>query len=646
VITPENRTLFERLKSAGQLPSPKGPALAVMQLTRQDNVSFEQLAKAVNADPALVARLLKLANGCRVTGSRPIVAIRDAVSMLGLTALRGLALGFSLLNDNRSGTCPNFNYAIFWSKNLARAVAMQTLAGVTHILPKEESFTLGLLAHMGELGLASTYPEEYSALLDKKPANLDDLLHQEAILFETDHADLTALMLEDWGIPAVLVAPVRHYEKSSSSQIEADSRAQRLTLLLMLADRIADICLQPQAQRSSLVSELIFLGSKLTIAPDDLPGLCDNIVRDWGEWCDLLKVPLQSVPPFSEWMNFAQSPIEADTDRTMTAREEEKIRVLIVDDDRTMRALLNALLSHIGPGFEYQEATNGQQALELAMKYRPHLMVVDWAMPEMNGIELIKALRNSELGRGIYILILTGMKQDEPHQLEAFDAGADDFLTKPFKAKVLAARVRAGLRIIELNREVERNQTNLKRFASEFSTLTKRLQMACTTDCLTGVLARSQALVWLEQAMHGLTQRQTISAILIQLVNLREINTTRGWQVGDEILRQIAALLEEKLNSQERLARYSGKTFLLLAHNMSSEAISAVIQRIKQSISGSQFLIGENSVAVTANIGYAVGWSSDGGINRLLNDAELNLALELSRSTGVTSDTTAHRNRP
>jgi len=617
--------------------------MAVVHLTRQENVSFAQLAKAVNADPALVARLLKLANGCRIAGSRPIVAIQDAVSLLGLTALRGLALGFSLLNNNRSGVCTNFNYPVFWSKNLARAVAMQTLAGVTHILPREESFTLGLLAHMGELGLASVYPEEYSNLLENKPSSMEELSHQEVQLFDIDHADLTAEMLEDWGIPAVLVAPVRCHEKSLAPQLDTNSRSNQLILLLMLSGCIADICLLPENQRQILVTELLSLGRKLAIPPNEVPDLCDHIVRDWSDWCQLFHVQPQSLPPFSELLNSTQSLTESDTEGTTAPPTAEKMRVLVVEDDRSMRGLLKALLARIMPDFDYREAENGRQGLELAMKEHPHLMVIDWFMPEKNGIELIRRLRETEQGRRIYILMLTGMKQDESHFIEAFEAGADDFLTKPIRAKVLAAKIQAGLRIITLNSEIERNQANLKRFASEFSMLTKRLQVVGTRDFLTGVLARSHALDWLRKTVDGLTSPQTISAILIRLDNLREINLTRGQQTGDEILRQIAHLVGDKLGPQQRLARYSGNIFLLLALGMNHSEVGAAAQRISQTITTKSFGQGEDHIALATHVAYAMGQPSEGGIDALLNAAEMHLAELRSRMTSRTSNATEKR---
>ncbi|MEI7431534.1 MAG: HDOD domain-containing protein [Betaproteobacteria bacterium] len=625
-MNPEKHSLFERLKSNGLLPSPKGPAFAVVQLTRSDNVSFAQLAKAVNPDPALVARLLKLANGCRVAGSRPIVAIQDAVSMLGLTALRGLALGFSLLNDHRSGACSSFDYPIFWSKNLARAVAMQTLAGVTHVLPKEESFTLGLLAHMGELGLASAFPEEYSKLLENNFSSVEELSHQEVVLFKIEHAELTAAMLDDWGIPPVLVAPVRCHEKSLASGLETNSRSDRLILLLMLAGRIADLCLLPEDKRPSLVEELFLLGGKLQIDPVQLPGLCDSIVRDWGDWCQLLNVQPVSLPPFAELLNPSQIISDLDTEGATAPPVEKKIRVLVVEDDRTMQGLLKALLARIGPDLEYHSAANGREALDLATRERFHLMIVDWLMPEMNGIELVKELRKTEAGRGIYILIVTGVSQAASHQLEAFEAGADDFLTKPFNAKVLAARIRAGLRMITLTREIESSQTDLKRFADEFALLTKRLQDAGTIDYLTGALARNSALEGLKQTMHGLAHSKTIGAILIRLENLREINDTRGRQAGDEVLRQIATFLGEKLKPQEKIARYSGSCFLLVCPCDKKDYVAELVIKIKQAIAGRIFSFDGQQVSVAVSVGFALGHAVASEIDALLNEAEQALA--------------------
>jgi PAS domain S-box-containing protein len=441
------------------------------------------LVRAIQPDPALVARLLKLANACKAPGARPILALKDAISVLGLTAVRGLALGFSLMSDKHGSRCKAFNYPTFWSKNLARAVAMQALAASSRLIQSDEAFTLGLLSHIGELGLASLFPEDYARLLE--PAVLSssisstERLAQEQQSFEFDHADLTAALLADWGFPLSLIEPVSFHEQPEAASFPAGSRAERLLLTLMLASKIANVCLAAKDQRRAMMARLLLLGGKLSIGADDLMALCDGIVRDWSDWCQLLEVPSQAMPPFVELMNAPPAPSLEQRDGLSTVSAAEGFRVLVVDDDRTIRLLLMRLLTQAG--YLCSEAENGRQGLELARTELPDLMIVDWMMPEMDGIELIRRLRETESGRAIYILLLTGLDQ-EARLVEAFAAGADDFLSKPLNANVLTARLLAGQRVVTLHREMDRDHTNLQRFATEFAKLNQRLQEGYQKD--------------------------------------------------------------------------------------------------------------------------------------------------------------------
>ena len=480
-MNPKLQARFETLKSSGLLPSPKGPALAVVQLTRQDNVSSAQLARAIQPDPALVARLLKLANACKAPGARPILALKDAIGILGLTAVRGLALGFSLMSDKHGGRCRAFNYPNFWSKNLARAVAMQTLAASSRLIQSDEAFTLGLLSHIGELGLASLFPEDYARLLEPAALSISstERLAQELQSFEFDHADLTAALLDDWGFPESLIEPVSFHEQPEAASFAAGSRAERLLLTLMLASKIANICLAAKDQRRAMMAKLLLLGGKLSIGAEDLMAQCDGIVRDWSDWCRLLEVPAQALPPFVELMNAPPAPSLEQRDGLSKVLAAEGFRVLVVDDDRSIRLLLMSLLTKAG--YLCSEAENGRQGLELARAELPDLMIVDWMMPEMDGIELIRRLRETKSGRAIYILLLTGLDQ-EARLVEAFAAGADDFLSKPLNANVLTARLLAGQRVVTLHREMDRDHTNLQRFATEFAKLNQRLQEGYQKD--------------------------------------------------------------------------------------------------------------------------------------------------------------------
>ena len=298
LLNPKLQSRFNALKASGQLPSPKGAALAVLKLTQQDSTTSAVLARAVEADPALVARLIKLANNCQMPGARPILAVPDAIQILGINAVRGLALGSSLMADRHAVRCNGFDYERFWSYNLACAVAMRAFAARSRIIQSDEAFTLGLLSCMGELGLAGLFPDAYGKLLHtvKRP----ELLVQERQAFEFDHAELTAALLLDWGFPEALVTPILQREQTHLPASADVSRAAQLLRLLRLASQTAEICLAPAPLRPALMPALLPLGQQIGIETADLLSQCDEVVSDWTDWSRLLEVAAQSVPPFAE----------------------------------------------------------------------------------------------------------------------------------------------------------------------------------------------------------------------------------------------------------------------------------------------------------------------------------------------------------
>ena len=150
-------------------PVPKGPALALIRLTQRESTSLGVLAHALKADPVFSVRLLKVANGANGAEKPPIVSLRDAVSVLGVPAVRALAMGFSLLSNHRSGKCGSFDYPRFWSHALARAAGLPLLTGAIHRSESEEAFSVGLLARAGELALAELFPEQYAEILERRP---------------------------------------------------------------------------------------------------------------------------------------------------------------------------------------------------------------------------------------------------------------------------------------------------------------------------------------------------------------------------------------------------------------------------------------------------------------------------------------------
>lgn len=288
----------EQLKISGQLPSPRGVALAVLELSRRENVTLGEVARVVQTDPALSGRLIKLANAATHI-SRPVVSVQEAVVRQGMTTVRQLALGFSLLDQYRAGTCQRFDYQSYWAHSLLMGLAMQELGPRVRSAAPDELFICGLLAQVGRLALATAYPDEYNTVLAAYQADASQsLIVLERAQLETDHSELGIVMMADWGMPRIFTEPLAHYENPQHASFAHDSRANSLMLILRLSHLLADYCLATPDARPKLAQEWVTLAEDVDITPENAGGIIDKVVASWREWGELLKIPTASLPPF------------------------------------------------------------------------------------------------------------------------------------------------------------------------------------------------------------------------------------------------------------------------------------------------------------------------------------------------------------
>ena len=434
---------LEQLRATGKLPSPKGAALAIVRCTQREKVSIADLARVVKTDPAFVGRLIKAANGVIAGGRRPIVSVHDALIVMGLPAVRSLALGFSLLSDYSKGNCRNFDYANFWSRSLLCAIAMQALNKNFGTSPAEELFSVGLLSHIGELALATLFPEEYSRIVGELRADPGAKLRElELKSLVMTHGDLTVAMLRDWGLPKVYLDSLAHLEDPFSASFVPASREHVLLHSLVLAENIADICLVSEAGRPARMPQLLRQGTHLSLEPDQLFAVCDHVAREWLEWGALLDVGATPMPPFEE-LSKAPEPTGG--------RVDESMRVLLIDDAAGTSGPLRAML--VEEGHEVLEAPSFWKGFEMALELRPQVMIANWPTADSDSLALIRSLRQTTVGRGIYILILTD-RLGEDTLIEAFASGVDDCLGNALPPKVFAARLQAVQRVVRLQEEV------------------------------------------------------------------------------------------------------------------------------------------------------------------------------------------------
>ncbi len=493
----ENRSQFDAIMASGRLPSPGGIALRVIQLIDKDDATNQNVAHAIKSDPALSSRIIKVANAKVAYQTRPIVSVLDAVTVLGFNEVRQLVLSLSLLENRAGETCAEFDYQNFWSRSLLTAITAQNLVLQSGIGSPEEVFILGLLGQIGRLALATVHPEAYSAIL--RAAGTDKSLAElETAEFGFDHNQLTQAMLESWGLPKAFQEVALHHETPELASFAEGSRNWRLLNVLHVSDYFSSLCLSCGSGRRKMVPRLIMMAARLGVELDALAVLCDKSVREWQDWsllCDIRSVEVPLFAEIFEAVPLVPSMLEMQDEVSPGAASFYRMRILIVEDDRAAKLLLKTLLEKIG--HTVATASDGQEALGMIETFMPQLIITDWLMPVMDGIEFCKSLRRNTAWRNIYVFILTA-QEGVDSLVEAFEAGANDYMTKPVSPKVLMARLRAGQRVVQLQEEMEFDRQQLHQFADELASFNQRLRKNDVS--MRAILDNSPYMAWLKDA--------------------------------------------------------------------------------------------------------------------------------------------------
>lgn len=597
---------FAELKATGNLPSPQGVALKVIELANREDVTGAELARTLKADPALSGRVLKAANSA-AQGGRAVATINDAVVRLGFRSVRQLALTFSLIEHHQSGACIAFDYGYFWSHALATAAAAQRLALNIKAGPGEECFTLGLLHNVGALALATLYPADYAAVITANPcASAAARRIRERAVFGVCHRELTALMLQDWGLPTLFGEAIMHRDETDAapaSRLETTSRA------LACAVHLGHLCATEQTLEAA-IEDLRYLYERAGGA-EGLEALLEDAASEWREWGKLLQVPTREVPSLADLdqreLNSGQTPLP-------------RLRVLIAEDTASQRLVLIKQVEALG--FEAETAQDGEHALGMIEQQRPHILLTDWVMPKVDGIGVCKVTRASDAGKLIYIIMLTS-HGDEDHLVEAFAAGADDYLTKPIKPRELEARLRAGKRVVELQVALGREAENLQTVNEDLAVANRQLFDFAHTDALTGLPNRRYILGRLKQEWSVHTPRLSpLSLILLDIDYFKVVNDQHGHDVGDAVLERVAHIMRREIRLEDTVARFGGEEFLIITPGTDLAGAKQIAERIRVNIAREVFTFSGASWHVTASLGVAAANLDAEGFQGVLKSAD------------------------
>jgi diguanylate cyclase (GGDEF)-like protein len=283
--------------------------------------------------------------------------------------------------------------------------------------------------------------------------------------------------------------------------------------------------------------------------------------------------------------------MDPDFASAMTQMEpaKEAFPVLVVDDSPVARKLVE----HALPEDQYDLilAKTGQEALQLFAERRPGLVITDWLMPDLSGVEVCERIRADFRDSFTYIILLTGESEKEKI-VKGLQSGADEFLTKPFDAAELRARIGVGRRIVELHRELE--EKNLL------------LEQLSLTDSLTGLPNRRAIEEWAKRQLSGAVRHDfPLWVIMADLDKFKSINDTYGHDAGDVVLKGFAETLKSHSRQCDISGRMGGDEFLIIITYADAAGARLAIERIREQVEARKFNFDGNSVGVTASFGIA-----------------------------------------
>jgi two-component system cell cycle response regulator len=294
------------------------------------------------------------------------------------------------------------------------------------------------------------------------------------------------------------------------------------------------------------------------------------------------------------------------------------MRILIADDEAMSRRLLQKTLERAG--YEVIAVENGRQAAnQLCTTNGPKLALLDWVMPELDGPGVCGEVRKRKEQSYVYMVLLTS-KEAKEDVVAGLESGADDYLTKPFDAEELKARLRTGLRILDLeDRLVEAREE--MRFKAMHDSLTSLWNRGMILELLGRELSRSRR------------EHVSTAILLCDLDHFKNVNDTFGHLAGDEVLRETAKRLLSSVRSYDFVGRYGGEEFLVVLNNCDPAFGFARAEQIRRAIAQRPVQTSTGPVPVSMSLGVLLSheWGAR-PLEELLQEADL--ALYAAKAAG------------
>jgi two-component system, cell cycle response regulator len=309
---------------------------------------------------------------------------------------------------------------------------------------------------------------------------------------------------------------------------------------------------------------------------------------------------------------------DSDRSESPTTRSDDERRLLIVEDSPTMRRVMRRFLD--STGYEIFEAGNGEEALAVARRERPDVIMLDRQIPVLDGYGVLAALRDDAELSDVPVVLVTS--HGEPEDVaEGLRRGAHDYLRKPFEQPELVARVQAAMRTKAVRDELRARNAQLERLVS--------------TDVLTGMLNRG-AIVEHLRALVSRSRRhdRPLSVVLIDVEGLGAVNARHGHAAGDTVLRTVARRVRGVMREEDACGRWSGDELLVVAPDTAGDGAAALVERLGAAAGVEPVALDAGDVPFGLCAGAAT-WSDGDDLEALVRRAEQALSAAQAARPGT-----------
>jgi diguanylate cyclase (GGDEF)-like protein len=268
--------------------------------------------------------------------------------------------------------------------------------------------------------------------------------------------------------------------------------------------------------------------------------------------------------------------------------EIKPFKIVVADDSPFFRRVVERALAR--EEYTLLFAKNGREAIDFVAAHEPAVVITDWEMPDFSGLELCEKIRGGKHPY-TYIILLTSNKNKD-QIVRGLDAGADDYLTKPFDPGELLARIRVGRRIAELHRQIEAKN--------------KMLEELALTDSLTGLPNRRAVEHWVDRELSAAARHgYPLWVVMADLDHFKSINDAHGHEAGDRVLKAFAEILKTNTRASNICGRLGGEEFVLVLGHSDKQGVEIAIERVRKEIESQTLTFQGRTIRVTASFGIA-----------------------------------------